>query len=88
MRNSVVLPEPFGPTSPTFSPGLSWNDASTKSTCRPYCLPMRLKAITATSLGETIDGEYLPQSQVVRTALRVWLTEHGYLKKGGTRKQR
>src|SRR4051794_8776930 len=38
MRKSVVLPDPFGPTSPTFSPGLSWNDASTKSTCLPYCL--------------------------------------------------
>ena len=33
-------------------------------------------------------GEYLPQSQVVRTALRTWLTDNGYLKKGGTRKQR
>ena len=30
-----------------------------------------------------MDGEYLPQRQVVRTALRVWLTEHGYLKKRG-----
>ena len=38
IRNSVVLPEPFGPTRPTFSPGLSWNEASTKRTCRPYCL--------------------------------------------------
>ena len=33
-------------------------------------------------------GEYLPQSQVVRTALRTWLVDHGYLKKGGARKQR
>ncbi len=33
-------------------------------------------------------GEYLPQSQIVRTALRTWLVEHGYLKKGGARKQR
>ena len=38
IRKSVVLPEPFGPTSPTFSPGLSWKDASTKSSCLPYCL--------------------------------------------------
>ena len=30
------MPEPFGPTSPTFSPGLSWNEASTKSSCLPY----------------------------------------------------
>src|SRR5947207_4607153 len=38
IRKSVVLPEPFGPTSPAFSPGLSWNEASTKTTWRPYCL--------------------------------------------------
>src|SRR5258706_6830508 len=37
-RKMVVLPAPLGPTSPTFSPGLSWNDASTNSTCAPYCL--------------------------------------------------
>src|SRR5688500_14295503 len=47
IRNSVVLPEPFGPTSPTFSPGLNWNDASTNRICRPYCLLMRLNEITA-----------------------------------------
>ena len=41
MRKRVVLPAPFGPTRPTFSPGLSWKDASTKRTCRPYCLLMR-----------------------------------------------
>src|SRR6516225_2799288 len=38
IRNNVVLPAPFGPTSPTFSPGLSWNEASTNSSCLPYCL--------------------------------------------------
>src|SRR5713226_4291202 len=38
IRNIVVLPEPFGPTRPTLSPGLSWKEASTKRTCRPYCL--------------------------------------------------
>src|SRR5690349_24509170 len=38
MRKSVVFPAPFGPTRPTFSPGLSWKEASTKRTCRPYCL--------------------------------------------------
>ena len=38
MRNSVVLPDPLGPTKPIFSPGLSWNEASTKRTCLPYCL--------------------------------------------------
>ena len=41
IRNSVVLPAPLGPTRPTFSPGLSWKEASTKRTWRPYCLPMR-----------------------------------------------
>ena len=45
IRNSVVLPAPFGPTRPTFSPGLSWKEASTKRTCRPYCLLMREKEI-------------------------------------------
>src|SRR5215813_215208 len=38
MRNNVVLPAPFGPTRPTFSPGLSWNEASTNTSCLPYCL--------------------------------------------------
>ena len=45
IRKSVVLPAPFGPTRPTFSPGLSWNEASTKRTCLPYCLLTREKAI-------------------------------------------
>src|SRR5258705_6835270 len=45
IRNSVVLPAPLGPTRPTFSPGLGWKDASTKSTCRPYCLLTREKEI-------------------------------------------
>src|SRR4051794_20729295 len=45
IRKSVVLPEPFGPTSPTFSPGLSWKEASTKTSCLPYCLLMEEKEI-------------------------------------------
>src|SRR5918993_5607616 len=43
IRNRVVLPDPLGPTRPTFSPGLSWNDASTNRICRPYCLMIRVK---------------------------------------------
>src|SRR5262245_64413292 len=46
MRKRVVLPEPFGPTRPIFSPGFNWNEASTNRTCRPYCLLMREKEIT------------------------------------------
>src|SRR4029453_4058332 len=38
MRKIVVLPDPFGPTRPTFSPGFSWKEASTNRTCLPYCL--------------------------------------------------
>src|SRR5512133_4025265 len=38
MRKSVDLPAPFGPTRPTFSPGLSWKSASMNRTCLPYCL--------------------------------------------------
>ena len=44
----------------------------------------------ARGLKAASKGEYLPQSQIVRTALRTWLVDHGYLKgrKGGTQKQR
>jgi len=45
IRKSVVLPAPFGPTSPAFSPGLSWKEASTKMTWRPYCLLTEEKEI-------------------------------------------
>src|ERR671910_1098954 len=50
IRKMVVLPAPFGPTRPTFSPGLSWKEVSTKSTCRPYCLLMRERESTRTYL--------------------------------------
>src|SRR3954447_19224565 len=43
MRKRVVLPDPLGPTRPTFSPGLSWKEASTKRTWRPYCLLILVK---------------------------------------------
>src|SRR5262249_7897133 len=45
MRKSVVLPAPFGPTKPTFSPGFNWKEASTKTNCLPYCLLMFERAI-------------------------------------------
>jgi hypothetical protein len=45
IRKSVVFPDPFRPTSPARSPGLSWNEASTKRTYRPYCLVTRLNEI-------------------------------------------
>src|SRR5262245_17500029 len=48
-RNNVVLPEPFGPTRPTFSPAFNWNEASTKRIWRPYCLLMRLSEIMRSS---------------------------------------
>src|SRR5215471_16892975 len=45
MRKTVVLPAPFGPTSPIFSPGLSWNEASTNRIWLPYCLETLVRAI-------------------------------------------
>src|SRR6476661_8164929 len=45
IRKRVVFPDPFGPTRPTFSPGLSWKAASTKRICRPYCLLTFVSAI-------------------------------------------
>src|ERR1043165_3982860 len=49
IRKSVVLPDPLGPTSPTFSPGFNWKEASTKSNCLPYCLLMFEKEIISKS---------------------------------------
>src|SRR5271167_2730473 len=64
MRNRVVLPEPLGPTRPTFSPGFSWNEASTKTSCLPYCLLMLEK--------EIIDGKKEPIHQVSRGLQMAW----------------
>jgi len=38
MRSNVVLPAPFGPTSPTRSPAASASDSSVKSGAAPYAL--------------------------------------------------
>ena len=45
-RKMVVLPEPFGPTSPTFSPRLIDADASRKRIWWPCCLLMESRRIT------------------------------------------
>src|SRR5688572_33350228 len=49
-RHTVLLPAPFGPTSPTFSPALIWNEASTNRICPPYCFVTFEKAITRARL--------------------------------------
>src|SRR3954449_1995314 len=61
MRKSVVLPAPFGPTRPARSPGLSWNEASTKTSWRPYCLEILLRLIMR-ARGRTPPppGRFLP----------------------------
>src|SRR5215471_16814203 len=64
MRNSVVLPDPFGPTRPTFSPGFSWNEASTKRTCRPYCLLTRDKEIKPDLFCSHRVGDRLAQLRI------------------------
>src|SRR5665213_951875 len=51
IRKSVVLPEPLGPTKPTFSPGFNWKDASTKTNCLPYCLLIFAKEIMGRERG-------------------------------------
>jgi hypothetical protein len=45
MRNSVVLPAPFGPTRPTFSPLVRAAEASTKRSWWPFCLEMLSRRI-------------------------------------------
>ena len=51
MRNSVVLPAPLGPTSPTFSPLWSAAEASTKRICLPFCLPILSRRIISAGPG-------------------------------------
>src|SRR3954451_11155194 len=45
MRNSVVLPDPLGPTKPTFSPRCSAAEVSMKSRWWPFCLEMLSRRI-------------------------------------------
>src|SRR5690349_16440264 len=71
MRKSVVLPEPLGPTSPTFSPGFSWKEASTKMSCRPYCLLMLEKEIKGKFQASRTGGlKMKPASGAFRDARR------------------
>src|SRR5262249_23035095 len=46
-RNRVVLPDPFGPTRPTFSPFSRAVEASMKTIWWPFCLPMLSRRIIA-----------------------------------------
>src|SRR3954447_8008172 len=55
-RKIVVLPEPFGPTRPTFSPRLIAAEASMKRICLPCCLPMPSSRITKTPCCERGEG--------------------------------
>src|SRR4051794_37651344 len=50
MRKSVVLPEPFGPTNPTFSPRLTVADASSNRIWRPCRLLIESNRITVDDL--------------------------------------
>jgi hypothetical protein len=45
MRNSVVLPAPFGPTRPIFSPRCNAAEASMNRSCWPFCLLMLSRRI-------------------------------------------
>src|SRR5438132_14064444 len=48
IRNSVVLPDPLGPTRPTFSPFRSAAEASMKRSWWPFCLLMLSRRIMDT----------------------------------------
>src|SRR5215213_2617268 len=76
MRKSVVLPAPFGPTRPTFSPGLSWNEASTKRTCLPYCLLTRAKEIIGAGKVNRIRGPSPSRGRGGRAGLDATIGKH------------
>src|SRR5579883_2450556 len=46
MRKTVDLPEPLGPTRPTFSPRKTLIEASRKRICRPCCFEIESRRIT------------------------------------------
>src|SRR4051812_2195804 len=52
MRNSVVLPEPLGPTRPTFSPRCSAAEASMNRRWWPFCLEMLSRRIMGAWISE------------------------------------
>src|SRR5580700_4247214 len=66
MRKRVVLPEPLGPTSPTFSPGFNWNEASTKISCLPYCLEILEKEIMRKHQVSRWRWEYFFDAETLR----------------------
>ena len=75
-----------GPTSPTFSPGLSWNEASTKRTCRPYCLLILVKeTIVSGSPGEIDDRRVSNQNRNRRRAIHTRSRRLGALADTGRR---
>src|ERR1041384_3925271 len=59
-RNSVVLPEPFGPTRPTLSPFCSAADASMKTIWWPFCLLMVSRRIMCTRNPKQPFGRLMP----------------------------
>src|SRR5512139_1724663 len=73
IRKMVVLPAPLGPTRPTFSPGFSWNDASTKMSCLPYCLLMFAREIIE-GVAETLQyNNSTPERPGFQALARLWL---------------
>src|SRR5262245_24220658 len=74
IRKMVVLPAPFGPTSPTFSPGFNWKEASTKRTCRPYCLLMRERESTRDGLQFTARSGWASYDLTSRQFIQNWKT--------------
>src|SRR5688572_8144371 len=65
MRKIVDLPEPFGPTSPIFSPRNADIDASRKRTCWPWRLETESRRITRGKVaGPTRRGNGAPRIEI------------------------